>query len=1646
MVWCCTIRGGWPFLWRDSCSVRTIYDHDFQSTDFSRYCAGFLSQSSAIKVAYYRGVLASKLAKTTTKMNSMVAVGLSESRVSAQLKELEQARVQGFDASLLTLSCINSPTSATISGPCHQLDILIAHLRRQDIFAQKLNVSVAYHSPQMHDIASEYLDLLQELEEGSKGREVLMMSSVTCEIVSADKVCTGEYWVENMVSPVHFLEAMRLCCFRSSMTKIIKKLDRSHRNEIVSDFWIEVGPHSALRSPIRDILKSVQRSDEVGYSPALVRNRSAVETILEAAGHLFCWNFSVDAAKINMLGSASTHPPKVVTDLPPYPFNHSVVYCEESQTNKAFRFRQHATHTLLGTQTADWSSLEPKWKLIIRAEEMPWIADHKVNGSILYPAAGMITMAVEASKLLAQGRSPIGFEIRNAEFPAPLLIPPMSEGIETFITLNPIGGSGNEHRFQIVVRKSERDWEMVCKGLIRLDFGRDISDVDGGKEAAIAFARLKDLHDRAKTSCPRELKAEAMYKQFREEVGFDYGPSFQPLDQIQFNDSGEAIAAIIPFTWSDKANVESEKTLGNIIHPATLDGFFQLAFVGLTKGGSAPLRTMVPTRVGRIWVSSLGAGNSIVDQQRAHARTEMICQRLAQCSISVINSPNEQPRVQIEELELTAVSDSSSDTWAAQVPKHLCYHMDWKVDFDTLNVDQIHTYCERARKSEPDPIEWFKDIETLALSFGAQALKDLRMLNREPVQTLSKYVSWLQSQLDRDLAATPIEQAQARKELLYDRGRLSALCDRMAVSNKRGELYAKVGRDLTQMLLGEIDPLQLLFTDDQLLADFYEEMSTSSTAFDAVARYLDAIVHKNPGMKFLEIGGGTGAITKFILKALATSDDVARYGQYAFTDISHSFLTKAQARFEAQKRLSYGILNIEEDPTAQGFVEGEYDVLIATMVLHATNNLDITIRNARRLLKPGGILIFMEMTVPDITRTAFAFGLLPGWWLSSEDYRQQSSCITEVQWHEVLCRNGFSGTDVVFRDFKADECHGWSVMVSTAVTEMEVVPRAQKATLLLNAEGPTHFGSAEKLSYVFEASGCSTITLTLAEAASLKDISDRHFVLLDDLDSTRLRKILPDTFSALQTLLASAGSFLWVTNGGGTSSASPDYGMVAGLCRVSRNENQAVPLVTLALDATKATPLIQSAVNIVKVFNQTASRLKNGEFESEYSEIDGLLHINRMTPINSLNEHVFEQTAQPVRIREFGAAPSLKLSIRTLGLLDSLEFVNDPSVDEPLKPEEVLIEVQAIGVNFKDCLTLLGRVNSDELGSDCSGIIARVGEGCKEFQVGDRVLACTLNTYRTFARANTYQVVKIPHGMTFVEAASIPTAFSTAYYSLCEVARLQKGETILIHAASGGTGQAAVQVASSVGAEIFATVGSLVKKQLLMELYNVPEDHIFYSRDLSFADGIRRMTNGRGVDVVLNSLSGDGLVASWECIAPFGKFVEIGRKDIDSRGSLPMYPFIRNASFSGVDLAGIAGKGALGRRILDETMSMFHTGKASLPSPIHVYSLTEIKQAFRFLQSGTSSGKIVVDVKKTSLVPVSDVRQSPYFRDINKCPSRLCCSQNPAVVSRAMQLMSSQEGSVELGAVFPAGSCIEVQSIWCFFPAVDRTGTKWLRI
>jgi NADPH:quinone reductase-like Zn-dependent oxidoreductase len=218
----------------------------------------------------------------------------------------------------------------------------------------------------------------------------------------------------------------------------------------------------------------------------------------------------------------------------------------------------------------------------------------------------------------------------------------------------------------------------------------------------------------------------------------------------------------------------------------------------------------------------------------------------------------------------------------------------------------------------------------------------------------------------------------------------------------------------------------------------------------------------------------------------------------------------------------------------------------------------------------------------------------------------------------------------------------------------------------------------------------------------------------------------------------------------------------------------------------------------------------------------------------------------------------------------------------------------------------------------------------------------------------------------------MPIVYSTAYYSLDDVARVKKGETCLIHYAAGGVGQAAIQLANIIGAEIFATVGTEDKKRFVIEKFGVPEDHIFCSRDCSFQQGTMRMTKGRGVDVILNSVSGEGLRHTWDCIAPFGRHIEIGKWDIQTHARLPMNQFSRNVSFCSVDLAftGRVKVELLGE-ILENVMKLANAKMITAVQPLHVFPYGRIEEAFRFMQSGKQIGKIALVPHKDDLVMVS---------------------------------------------------------------------------
>ncbi|KAM7187391.1 hypothetical protein V8F33_011289 [Rhypophila sp. PSN 637] len=340
----------------------------------------------------------------------------------------------------------------------------------------------------------------------------------------------------------------------------------------------------------------------------------------------------------------------------------------------------------------------------------------------------------------------------------------------------------------------------------------------------------------------------------------------------------------------------------------------------------------------------------------------------------------------------------------------------------------------------------------------------------------------------------------------------------------------------------------------------------------------------------------------------------------------------------------------------------------------------------------------------------------------------------------------------------------------------------------------------------------------------------------------------------------------------------------------------------------------------------------------------------------------------------------LRLDIKTPGVLDTLRFVDDSDEhSKPLGNIQVEIFVKAIPLNFHDVMFAMGNVDTsmkhgdDGMGVEASGIVTRVGQGVTELTPGDRVVTCHIGSFRTHVRNHWSAVHKIPDAMTFTEAASFTSVYAAAIYALEDLARIQPGDTVLIHAASGGFGQAAIVIAQKAGAgAIYATVGSEAKKQILIEHYNMPASHILNSRDhLSFSAGLKRLTNNRRVDIVLNSLAGEFLRESWLNLAPFGRFIELGNNDMFKNAGLDMIPFLQNTTFTGLNMGAIFNHNIpLSARLLKQVMALHSQGVVQPIRPISTLPFSHIEEAFRTMAGGKHIGKIVLIPSDQDQVPM----------------------------------------------------------------------------
>ncbi|KAK8054747.1 polyketide synthase [Apiospora phragmitis] len=477
-------------------------------------------------------------------------------------------------------------------------------------------------------------------------------------------------------------------------------------------------------------------------------------------------------------------------------------------------------------------------------------------------------------------------------------------------------------------------------------------------------------------------------------------------------------------------------------------------------------------------------------------------------------------------------------------------------------------------------------------------------------------------------------------------------------------------------------------------------------------------------------------------------------------------------------------------------------------------------------------------------------------------------------------------------------------------------------------------------------------------------VDDKLCIVLAELEKPLLSTLRDDQFAALQKILTAVQGVLWVVRGAYDHATSPDLNMVTGLSRTIRSETL-LPFATLDLDGQVILSVDQMQKTIVKTFSTAFAASKASTGELEFMERNDQLLTPRIVNDPDMNEIVHNEiNSTALRSTPFDQTDRpLKLTIGDPGILETLHFTDDETLAASVGSDEIEMQVRAIGVNHRDLAAAHGKLANTEFGFEASGVITAVGSDVTGLQTGDRVAALAIEggAFATKLRTKAGFTFKLPTDMNFQAGASLPLAYCTAYYSLIELGRLSEDESVLIHAAAGAVGQAAISLAQVVGADIYSTVGSPEKKQLLISKYGIPANHIFYSRNLAFGNSLRTVTAGRGVDVVLNCVGGDALKESWQCLNKFGRLVDIGTRDTDASTRLEMVQFEHNASFTSVDMMSLAAeRPKIMQRLLTDVSKLVKYNKIRAVSPITTYPIMEIEGVLKTLQSAKSHGKLVV--------------------------------------------------------------------------------------
>ena len=1522
-------------LW-DSIGIRPSIVVGHSSGEIAAaYAAHALSHTDALKVAYHRGFVSSICGEVTGLKGAMLAVGLSPTEAATRLERLTCGEA--------AVACLNSPSSVTVSGDASAIEEFQPILNTECVFNRRLAVETGYHSHHMQRIASIYRHLLQGLEHGDTRTEFI--STVTEETKKSG--FGPDYWVENLVSPVRFSNVIAAITSRQMAV-------------------IELGPHGALAGPVRQTFTEQRKSSELNYVSTLTRDKSAVNCILECSGKLFQWGLPVDLATVQP--TSNPGPYNLMSSLPTYAWDHSDQYWHESKLSHEYRFRQDPPHYLLGTRLPALPAAEAHWRNTISVKTHAWLRDHVIENSVIFPAAAYLCMALEAFRQLIGEHAPFKTHeivLRDVAFLKALVLPDPPSSVELLLVLRESESQADKQvdpgrKFAIFATTGNGSWNKHCKGLIahRLN---DLND-----EVRLARREADRWHNQKAS-----LKAMNTFRSAQSNIDFyaecqtagnSYGPAFRLIQDIK-TDSLSSLARVSTFNSTERQ--ADDLTNGKIKSPGFLDCLLQttlpLFFKYCRRGPMVPvgieeLRMFDPSLASKAAIYESLCSLTPLDQRNAIA--------------NIITSPtggqeNQDLKISISGLELHAFGEAVSAERRIEDLQNMTFSLKWVADAGLHELANIIRAQDISEIESQRPLNCEKSalVYQLAAFYMNSAVEELVSNSLTASKDhLQRQFAWFQNYV----------KSKAAQNLLYQLRKTDIRAVEKTVRNlgAEGEAVTVIGQALTKIFTGQTSSLTLLMENN--LAERVYAMDSCVQTYQRLAAFIGELARKKPCLKVLEIGAGTGSITLPILQAHTAGKD-AIIGSYTYTDISSGFFDQARSKFRPWISLmEFRTLDIERDPISQGFKESTYDLVLAANVIHATSRLNRALSHVRKLLKPSGVLGLAELLTLN-PPTMMLFGGLQGWWAGVEDGREQGPLLDGAQWTSRLEDCGFGKPEVIDID------NGESFQVSLIACESGK-PSLTNDRPTLQFLGGSVFGEArsqvaERLCTQLENCGFNT---DLCSWPPQSGIDESIFVIVD-IRSSPLLSCSTDhsIFRQIQEIVGSCRRLMWLKAcNGRVDDADSNFGLVAGFLRTVQAENPDIRAAALEVSLDGFSRPDEIGTVLQDVIQKAFLACDTSEADIEFRYVNGTLLVPRLSPepeIDSLASASPKRVTTSIDFHESGRR--LKLGNQRMGSYEDCVYEEDTIAPESaLSPDALEVQVFASAIDSHVLLTILqqARATSRKTG-ECAGVVVAVGHDISNrFNIGDRVCAFGAAPLSNRVRVKGSNAAHIPSSVTFTAAASIPSTFCSAYAGLMEIARLQTGESVLVHTADRCLSEAAIQVARHAEAKIYATVGTTEERQALTQNCGITAENIFTRQPGGFANALMSATGGCGVDIVFCSSGDESLNQAWDCVKPFGDFVEINIANTRDKRRPKAQDLGANKSYCNLDLTSFSKhKPDRVQEILKKVVDMVSSG---VLQPVHAMKnmdIGEVVEAFRLVRSENHSGKIVFDAQP--LKPVNAI-------------------------------------------------------------------------